>query len=110
MTTRIEEDNKETPKCPLLSEKEATSPRIKHRARDAIKHVNEKTEKDDEDSEAEKLSPLLQKNEIRNNGNLALNMEDVVEPIDDTDTEHEEGSKQLSSEKLKTYSSKTTVL
>lgn len=43
----------------------------------------------DEDSEAEKLSPLLQKSEQRSN-NLALNMADVLEPIDDTDTDHEE--------------------
>lgn len=45
----------------------------------------------DEDSEAEKLSPLLQKsdNSGRTSG-LALNMVDVIEPIDDTDTDHEE--------------------
>lgn len=45
----------------------------------------------DEDSEAEKLSPLLQKTEssARTSG-LALNMVDVVEPIDDADTDHEE--------------------
>lgn len=45
----------------------------------------------DEDSEAEKLSPLLQKSDsgVRASG-LALNMVDVVEPIDDTDTDHED--------------------
>lgn len=46
----------------------------------------------DEDSEAEKLSPLLQKSDSsgRAASGLALNMVDVVEPIDDTDTDHEE--------------------
>lgn len=45
----------------------------------------------DEDSEAEKLSPLLQQSDSggRTSG-LALNMVDVVEPIDDIDTDHEE--------------------
>lgn len=91
MTTRGEEDPKETPKCPLLDQK-ISSPRLKHRLHDAVKHVNEKSEKDeigDEDSDAEKLSPLLQNSDLRN-GSLALNMVDVVEPIDDTDTDHEE--------------------
>lgn len=45
----------------------------------------------DDDSEAEKLSPLLQKSESSGRASgLALNMVDVVEPIDDTDTDHEE--------------------
>lgn len=45
----------------------------------------------DEDSEAEKLSPLLQKtNTVGRTSGLALNMVDVVEPIDDTDTDHED--------------------
>lgn len=45
----------------------------------------------DEDSEAEKLSPLLQKSDSGGRASgLALNMVDVVEPIDDTDTDHEE--------------------
>ena len=109
MTTRNEED-KETPKCPLLPDatKEAASPRPKHRSRDAVKHVNEKTEKDengDEDSEAEKLSPLLQNSDVRG-GSLALNMVDVVEPIDDTDTDHEEVASRPASDKNKTYNSK----
>nr|CAH7767734.1 unnamed protein product [Callosobruchus chinensis] len=86
---RREEENKET-KYPLL-EKES---RIKHRSRDSVKMVNEKLEKDenaDEDSEAEKLSPLLQKNETAGRGtNLALNMVDVVDTIDDADTDQEE--------------------
>lgn len=58
----------------------------------------------DEDSEAEKLSPLLQNVEVltRTNG-LALNMADVVEPIDDADTDHEESSKSAQHEK-KCYS------
>lgn len=45
----------------------------------------------DEDSEAEKLSPLLQNsdNTARNN-HLALNMVDVVDSIDDADTDQEE--------------------
>jgi hypothetical protein len=108
MTARGEEDNKETPKCPLLSDqKETTSPRTKHRPRDAVKHINEKSDKDengDEDSEAEKLSPLLQNNENVRSGNLALNMADVVEPIDDTDTDHEEISSRPTSDKNKSYS------
>jgi hypothetical protein len=109
MTARGEEDNKETPKCPLLSDqKETTSPRTKHRPRDAVKHINEKSDKDengDEDSEAEKLSPLLQNNENVRSGNLALNMADVVEPIDDTDTDHEEISSRPTSDKNKSYRS-----
>lgn len=44
----------------------------------------------DEDSEAEKLSPLLNKSNSHRNKNLALNMEDVVEPIDDADTDQDE--------------------
>lgn len=45
----------------------------------------------DEDSEAEKLSPLLQNTENTNRvNNLALNMADVLESIDDADTDHEE--------------------
>lgn len=45
----------------------------------------------DEDSEAEKLSPLLHNKEIGGrDGPLALDMAGVVESIDDTDTEHEE--------------------
>lgn len=46
----------------------------------------------DEDSENEKLSPLLQKIDRLNSkvNNLALNMEDVVDPIDDQYTDQEE--------------------
>lgn len=56
----------------------------------------------DEDSEAEKLSPLLNKTNSHRMDNLALNMEDVVEPIDDADTDQDE---QLTApEKSKIYS------
>lgn len=56
----------------------------------------------DEDSEAEKLSPLLNKSNSHRNNNLALNMEDVAEPIDDGDTYQDE---QLTApEKSKMYS------
>lgn len=43
----------------------------------------------DEDSEAEKMSPLLYKNDSHRTNTLALNMEDV-EPIDDADTDIDE--------------------
>lgn len=55
----------------------------------------------DEDSEAEKLSPLLQKSNNNTGRGLALNMVDVVEPIDDTDTDHEEMAQIPASEKSK---------
>lgn len=45
-----DEDNKETPKCPLLSSQSETgSPRNgKHvKPRDTVRHVNEKSEKDE---------------------------------------------------------------
>lgn len=54
----------------------------------------------DDDSEAEKLSPLLQ-NDVTNVTGLALHMEDVVDAIDDTDTDHDERTQSHSSEKLK---------
>ncbi|GJQ85228.1 hypothetical protein Trydic_g13068 [Trypoxylus dichotomus] len=99
------DEDKETPKCPLLSTQiENVSPRTKHsRVRDVNRSANNKPEKDeaaDDDSEAEKLSPLLQNVEIltRTSG-LALNMADVVEPIDDTDTDHEETLKSVQHEK-----------
>ncbi|KAI4460691.1 mahogunin [Holotrichia oblita] len=102
------DEDKETPKCPLLSTQvETVSPRTKHsRIREPNRLTSNKSEKDeaaDEDSEAEKLSPLLQNVELltRTNG-LALNMADVVEPIDDTDTEHEDTLKSAQHEK-KTY-------
>lgn len=44
----------------------------------------------DEDSEAEKLSPLLNRTDSYRMNNLALNMDDVVEPIDDADTDLDE--------------------
>lgn len=44
-----EEENKETPKWPLLaSETEQSSPKNgKHKPRDSIKHVNEKSDKEE---------------------------------------------------------------
>lgn len=90
-----EEDNKETPKSPLLASAiDGGSPKNGKPKKDIARHVNEKSEKEeiqDDDSEAERMSPLLQNSDTgcRNN-HLALNMDDVVEPIDDTDTEHEE--------------------
>ncbi|KAF5271935.1 hypothetical protein FQA39_LY07952 [Lamprigera yunnana] len=91
-----EEDNKETPKSPLLASSgtESSSPKTGRQKRDIVRHVNEKSNKDvvqDDDSEAERMSPLLQNaGPTSRNNHLALNMDDVVEPIDDTDTEHEE--------------------
>ncbi|CAH1115328.1 unnamed protein product [Psylliodes chrysocephalus] len=90
-TRRIEdEDRNKDGKLPLL-EKEVE----RRRKRDDLRLVNEKTEKEaimDEDSENEKLSPLLQKIDRLNSkvNNLALNMEDVVDPIDDQYTDQEE--------------------
>lgn len=87
-TTREDEGKETTPKCPLLSPR-GTKHNLHSRA-DSLKHINEKIDKDgDEDSDAEKLSPLLQKNiEVsNNNGVLPIKMVDVVEPIDDTDTD-----------------------
>ncbi|CAG9819224.1 unnamed protein product [Phaedon cochleariae] len=99
VSQRREEDCKENQQCPLL-EKE------RRRNKDNVKMLNEKLEKEinlDEDSESEKLSPLLQKNCSINRGgnNLALDMEDVVDPIDDADTDPEE---QILPEKSKNYS------
>lgn len=44
-----DEENKETPKCPLLSnQSETVSPRSKHsRARDTSRHVNQSVEKEE---------------------------------------------------------------
>ncbi|XP_072378518.1 E3 ubiquitin-protein ligase MGRN1 [Diabrotica undecimpunctata] len=102
-TRRIEEEDKNKDgKLPLL-EKEVD----RRRKRDDVRLVNEKAEKDvnvDEDSETEKLSPLLQKidRSNKNNGNnLALNMEDVVDAIDDADTDQEEARN--TTDKTKTY-------
>lgn len=55
----------------------------------------------DEDSEAEKLSPLLDKSDTNKTNNLALNMEDVVESIDDADTDQDDHIS--APEKLKYY-------
>ncbi|XP_037025658.1 E3 ubiquitin-protein ligase MGRN1 isoform X3 [Bradysia coprophila] len=79
------------------------SPRLKNNTkvqsgRDSVKIVNEKNAANlqpvdvDEDSDAEKLSPLLDPkvNEVFNNNkipNSALHIEGVDESIDDTDTE-----------------------
>ncbi|XP_060528023.1 probable E3 ubiquitin-protein ligase MGRN1 [Cylas formicarius] len=82
MSSQTDDENKVTQKCPLLRDGKEVIIRSKHRSRDSVKMVNE-TEKEeilDDDSEAEKLSPLLQKNDRSNN--LALRMADVVDHID----------------------------
>lgn len=98
-----EEENKENQKCPLLSSKQELAD-IKNklnRSRDTICHINEKVDREiDDDSEAEKLSPLLQ-NENSKIASLALNMEDVVDAIDDTDTDHDERPQSHLTEKSK---------
>ncbi|XP_066149823.1 probable E3 ubiquitin-protein ligase MGRN1 isoform X1 [Euwallacea fornicatus] len=92
LTTRSEDDmseKKETQKCPLLKDEKEVVVRSRQRQRDSVKLVNEK-DKDEvsEDSEAEKLSPLLQKerSSLTRSTTLALHMEDVLDHIDD----HEE--------------------
>ncbi|KAJ8934681.1 hypothetical protein NQ318_015150 [Aromia moschata] len=105
MTTRRED---ETPKCPLLSEQSKSS--RKTRSRDSVVLVNEKMDKEevaDEDSEAEKLSPLLQKSNMLGKGKTIsrpLNMADVVDPIDDADTDQEEPPSTPAPERSKNYS------
>ncbi|KAJ8913857.1 hypothetical protein NQ315_003766 [Exocentrus adspersus] len=86
----VRDENKEASQCPLLSEKSELK---KSRPRDSLKLVNEKAEKDetmDEDSEAEKLSPLLQKTDGGTSKNVALHIAAVTDSIDDIDTDHEE--------------------
>nr|XP_022904153.1 RING finger protein 157 isoform X2 [Onthophagus taurus] len=88
------DDEKEAPKCPLLANTDILHGRNTEslvRNRTSSRHSLNKEEKEednniDEDSEAEKLSPLLQHNVEfigRNAAGLALNMVDVVEAIDD---------------------------
>nr|XP_023024337.1 probable E3 ubiquitin-protein ligase MGRN1 [Leptinotarsa decemlineata] len=96
---RRDDVNKEATKCPLLERE-----KDRRRNKDNMKMVNEKKEVNpDEDSESEKLSPLLQKNRsINRDGNdLALDMDDVVDAIDDGDTDLEE--QHPTAEKSKTY-------
>lgn len=89
ITNRAEDESerKEAQKCPLLRDEKEIVIRGRQRQRDTVKHVNEK-EKDevvDEDSEAEKLSPLLQKEKpnVGRSTTLALHMDDVLDHIDD---------------------------
>lgn len=89
ITNRAEDESerKEAQKCPLLRDEKEIVIRGRQRQRDTVKHVNEK-EKDevvDEDSEAEKLSPLLQKEKpnVGRSSTLALHMDDVLDHIDD---------------------------
>ncbi|CAH0554419.1 unnamed protein product [Brassicogethes aeneus] len=82
--TRDDENNRESNKCPLLVEEaEPIKRKSSLKKRDSLKLVNEKTEKEeplDEDSEAEKMSPLLQKPKITiRDNNLALNMADAID-------------------------------
>uniref|UniRef100_V5I9N4 Uncharacterized protein n=1 Tax=Anoplophora glabripennis TaxID=217634 RepID=V5I9N4_ANOGL len=101
MTAR--HDGGEPSQCPLLSEQIEFR---KHRPRDSLKLINERLDKDeimDEDSEAEKLSPLLQKTDLNRSNNLALHMADVTDSIDDTDTDHDEPTNVHIPEKLKSY-------
>ncbi|ENN71682.1 hypothetical protein YQE_11606, partial [Dendroctonus ponderosae] len=89
MTNRSEDDSmKETQKCPLLRDEKELMIRCR-RQRDSVKVVNEKEKEDifDEDSEAEKLSPLLQRNKpnMTRSATLALHMDDVIDHIDQED-------------------------
>ncbi|XP_044731665.1 probable E3 ubiquitin-protein ligase MGRN1 isoform X2 [Chrysoperla carnea] len=107
-----DEDNKETSHSPLLapqksqSNNKLTDTRNQNsrsnkctRPRDSLRLVNEKTnlEKEDvqdDDSEGEKMSPLLD-NSIGlqfNSSAPPLHMAAVIEPIDDTDTEHDDNN------------------
>lgn len=101
-----DDEGKETPKCPLLSESTVTS-RPKH-LRDSVRHINEKSGKieisDEVDNEAEKLSPLLETAMLRNClGGLTLNMADV-DPIDDNDDDNDNYTRSTSQlEKPKNY-------
>ncbi|XP_056633751.1 E3 ubiquitin-protein ligase MGRN1 isoform X1 [Diorhabda sublineata] len=99
-TRRLEEDRNKDGKLPLL-EREVD----RRRKRDDVRVVNEKNDKDanlDEDSETEKLSPLLQKiDRCNKNGNSPLNMKDVVDPIDDNYIDQEEHHN--NTEKIKNY-------
>ncbi|KAL1514051.1 hypothetical protein ABEB36_003374 [Hypothenemus hampei] len=85
-TNRSDEENvKETQKCPLLKNEKEVVILGRQRQRDSVKLVNEKDkENNDEDSDAEKLSPLLQKNRsVSRLNNLALHMDDITDHIDD---------------------------
>ncbi|CAH1135070.1 unnamed protein product [Ceutorhynchus assimilis] len=97
LTNRTEEENaKETQKCPLLRDEKELVIRSRQRQRDALKLVNEK-EKDehiDEDSEAENLSPLLQKKRASITRSLALHMDDIIDHIDDIDIEEKISAKE----------------
>ncbi|KAJ8963540.1 hypothetical protein NQ317_019037 [Molorchus minor] len=106
MTHRREEDcSKETTQCPLLSEGKSSK---KTRSRDSVILINERIEtyeNVDEDSETERMSPLLQKIVSPNNVNsLALNMADVVDPIDDGDTDQEDQPSTSARDRSKNYS------
>ncbi|XP_050303671.1 probable E3 ubiquitin-protein ligase MGRN1 [Anthonomus grandis grandis] len=89
LTNRSDEDGtKETQHCPLLKDQREVIVRSRQqRQKDSVKMVNErdKDEHIDEDSEAEKLSPLLLKKResVSRSGNLALHMDDVIDHIDD---------------------------
>ncbi|KAF7279952.1 hypothetical protein GWI33_006578 [Rhynchophorus ferrugineus] len=92
LTSRTEEENpKETQKCPLLRDEKEVMIRGKQRQKDSVKLVNEKDKDEniDEDSEAEKLSPLLQqkRESVSRSTDLALHMDDVVDHIDGDDIE-----------------------
>lgn len=88
ITNRAEDESerKEAQKCPLLRDEKEIVIRGRQRQRDTVKHVNEKeNEVVDEDSEAEKMSPLLQKEKpnVGRSATLALHMDDVLDHIDD---------------------------
>lgn len=94
-TPRDSNEQKET-KSLLLTDSGSNQHNRKHsKNKDkeiVVKHLNEKLDKEeimDEDSEAEKLSPLLNNTSPRH---VALNIEDVVESIDGADTDDADDS------------------
>lgn len=112
MSVLMAKDDPNSGKHSTTSNIREKSPRPKNNAkvqsgRDSVKIVNEKNAANlqpvevDEDSDAEKLSPLLdpKKNEAFNNNkisNSALHIEGVDESIDDTDTEVEDNEEKKS--------------
>ncbi|CAO1427125.1 unnamed protein product [Diamesa hyperborea] len=102
MTTEESSDllNKRSPSVTRANsnsnrEKKSVSRSSSNRDRDCVKYINEKNSNNDldDDSEAEKLSPLLITDDTANDGSLpqdALHMDGIEDSIDDTDTDAEE--------------------
>jgi Zinc finger, C3HC4 type (RING finger) len=79
-------------------EKGALRPQPQLPIRDCLKLVNEKKSpnEEEEDSEAEKLSPLLAKGTVVNKNSAATALRvDGVDPIDDTDTDADDPEMEL---------------